>query len=129
MSSIKILRVENSIGRGMYSGLWYQLDLPEDRNHPSVGEDSKYQEDLLEKVGRWGAEPSGHRFGFLDEKMLRRWIYSDQWIELLSQFGAVLCVYEVAQDSVVIGRTQITFDFEKAVCVERKPLASLLERA
>lgn len=129
MELVKILRVENSTGRGMYSGLWYKLDLPEDRNHPCVYEDSKYQDDLVKKGLPIGSEPLGHRFGFLDEKMLRRWIYSDKWIEVLSQNGATLCVYEVEASDIVVGRTQITFDFTKAVCLERKPLASVLEQA
>ena len=128
METLTIVRVETSTGRGMYCDLWYsKCDLPCDSNHPCTYEDSLYIENLRIAGEAGRMEPSGHRYGFLDLDMLRRWIYNDDWIIRLSSHGAVLCVYEVPADSVIIGRTQITFDFEKAVCLDRKPLASVLE--
>lgn len=129
MSLVKILRVETSSGRGMYDDLWFQCGLPCDEKHPCVVSDSRYQEDLKAKFGdgrSW--EPAGHRFGFLDSNMMRRWIYNDEWFIKMSLKGGVICTYEVPVDHLVIGRTQVTFDFEKATCLERKPLASVLEQ-
>lgn len=133
VKTLTILRVETAGGRGMYCGLWYGVcQLPCDSNHPSVDGDTLYQINL-KKQGHitegWSYEPFGHRFGFLNVDMLRRWIYSDNWIKNLSEHGAVLCTYQVPADSVVVGRTQVTFDFDKAVCLDRKPLASILEGA
>lgn len=47
----------------------------------------------------------------------------------MSLKGGIICIYEVPVNSLVIGRTQVTFDFEKAVCLDQKPLASVLEQA
>lgn len=125
--TLTIVRVETSTGRGMYDNLWYAINLPNDRNHPTVTSDSLYQDNLKKNHPGCTWEPSGHRFGFLDLNMLRRWIYTDSWIQMLSDEGAILCTYEVPSEFVIVGRTQLTFDFEKAVCIERKPLASVLE--
>lgn len=129
MELVQILRVETKTGRGMYDNLWFECDLPNDMNHPIVLEDSLYQENLTAKGFFHRHEPSGHRFGFLNLDMLRRWIYRDDWLVTMGLKGAVVCTYTVPTEALIVGRTQITFDFEKSVCVERKPLASVLERA
>lgn len=131
--TLKVVRVEDEDGKGMYNKVWFECGLPCDDNHPTIERDSLYKKNL-EKYQRdrnvysYYGEPNGHRFGFLDLTMLRRWIYNDSWITAMSEKGAVICTYEVPVEFVVVGRTQITFDFEKAVCLNRKPLASVLEQ-
>lgn len=127
--TLTIVRVESVNGRGMYSRVWFDCGLPNDSNHPTVESDSLYQKNLEKKHPGTTWEPLGHRFGFLNLLMLRRWIHDDSWLTAMSEKGAVVCTYEVPVDSVIIGRTQVTFDFEKAVCLDRKPLASVLEQA
>lgn len=138
--TVTVLRVENKDGFGMYSDLWFRLcDLPNTEAHPVVMNDSLYQKALKahdDKHGPlsgfastgWirGFEPRGHRFGFLDQDMLRRWIYDDSWVTKLSDAGAVLCTYIVEADHAIVGRTQVTFRAENAKCVNRMPLAKIL---
>lgn len=124
---ITIVRVETSTGRGMYDSLWFECGLPNDNNHPTVCGDSLYQTNLRKGYPGCTWEPSGHRFGFLDIVMLRRWIYQDDWLVAMGRKGGVLCTYEVPSDSVIIGRTQVTFAFEKATCLSRVPLHSIVE--
>lgn len=126
-SLVTILRVEDKQERGMYSSIWFECNLPCDDNHPTVGSDSLYQKNLGKDYPGLTWEPSGHRFGFLDTTMLRRWIYNDSWIDSMNSKGAVLCTYQVPKSALIVGRTQVTFNHEKAVCLSRKPLASLLE--
>lgn len=126
--TITIVRIESSSGRGMYDSLWFECELPNDSNHPTVVGDSLYQINLNKNHPGCTWEPSGHRFGFLNLNMLRRWVYTDSWIQELSDKGAVLCTYEVPVEFAIVGRTQVTFAFEKAVCLDRKPLASVLEQ-
>jgi hypothetical protein len=128
VKSLTIVRVEGQTGRGMYDHLWFDCGLPNDSAHPTVLSDSLYQKSLAKNGFGHTWEPRGHRFGFLNLDMLRRWIYSDDWVTALSDRGAVLCTYSVPVDSVIVGRTQVTFDYEKAVCLYRKPLASVLEQ-
>lgn len=130
--TLTIVRVETKDGRGMYNNVWFDCSLPCDDNHPTIEGDSLYMSNLKKyndarDVHSYYGEPNGHRFGFLDLNMLRRWIYNDKWLVAMSNKGAVICTYEVPVGSVIVGRTQLTFDFEKAVCLDRKPLASVLE--
>lgn len=130
--TLTVVRVETRDGHGMYNNVWFECSLPNDDNHPTIARDSLYKINLDKYKGERGifyGEPNGHRFGFLDLVMLRRWIYNDKWLTAMSDKGAVICTYQVPKDSVVVGRTQVTFDFEKAVCLDRKPLASVLEQA
>ncbi len=127
--TLTILRVETKTGRGMYDSVWFECSLPNDDNHPTVFKDSLYQKNLKLGGHTTNYEPSGHRYGFLNLTMLRRWIYDDSWLEAMGNYGAVVCTYEVPTESVIVGRTQVTFDFEKATCLDRKPLASILEGA
>lgn len=127
--TLTILRVETKTGRGMYDSVWFECSLPNDDNHPVVVSDSLYQSNLRKDYPGVTWAPSHHRYGFLNLAMLRRWIYDDSWLEAMGNKGAVVCTYEVPTESVIVGRTQVTFDFEKAVCLDRKPLASVLEQA
>lgn len=132
--TLTVVRVETRDGHGMYNNVWFECSLPCDDNHPTIGGDSLYKSNLKKHNSDRGifsyyGEPQGHRFGFLDLVMLRRWIYNDKWLTAMSNKGAVICTYEVPVESVIVGRTQVTFDFEKAVCLDRKPLASVLEQA
>lgn len=132
---LTVVRVETKDGHGMYNSVWFECSLPCDDNHPTIEGDSLYKDNLRKYndergvVSSYYGEPEGHRFGFLDLVMLRRWIYNDKWLTAMSNKGAVICTYEVPVESVIVGRTQVTFDFEKAVCLDRKPLASVLEQA
>lgn len=131
----KVFRVETSGGRGMYS-VWYELDLGNSDAHPCVYEDSLYMENaekfnpaLVDRrcgVLKWSTYPVGHRFGFESLDQLRRWIFNDDWIKKLSDVGCVLCVYEVPDIALIVGRTQVTFSFEMATLIERSPLANIL---
>lgn len=125
--TLTIVRVECAKGWGMYNRIWFECSLPNDERHPTVTSDSLYRKNLQKNHPGLTWEPSGHRFGFLDLNMLRRWIYNDSWLTAMSNKGAVLCTYEVPVESVIVGRTQVTFDHEKSVRLSRKPLASILE--
>lgn len=132
--TLTVVRVETRDGHGMYNNVWFECSLPCDDNHPTIEGDSLYKDNLRKYndergVSSYYGEPQGHRYGFLDLTMLRRWIYNDKWLTAMSNKGAVICTYEVPVESVIVGRTQLTFDFEKAVCLDRKPLASVLEQA
>lgn len=134
VKTLTVVRVETRDGHGMYNNVWFECSLPCDDNHPTIGGDSLYKSNLKKHNNDRGffsyyGEPNGHRFGFLDLVMLRRWIYNDKWLTAMSNKGAVICIYQVPKESVIVGRTQVTFDFEKAVCLDRKPLASVLEQA
>lgn len=131
--TIKVFRVEDKDGRGMYATAWFKCDLPTDDRHPVVSDDSKYIEnlskvrpDLVNMAFSYASEPSGHRFGFADMSMLRRWIYNDEWLRMLANVGCVLCVYEVPVDEVIVGYTQVTFNAEKACLVSRNPVDCIL---
>jgi hypothetical protein len=131
--TLKVVRVETRDGQGMYNNVWFECNLPCDDSHPTIDGDSLYKSNLesynhKRAIFSYYGEPSGHRFGFLDLNMLRRWIYNDRWLTAMSSKGAVICTYEVPEEFVVVGRTQLTFEFEKAVCLDRKPLASVLEQ-
>ncbi len=130
-NQVVVWRVEGANGRGMYCSVWFECGLPCDENHPPVSADSLYMQNMLGSGAvvsgfNFGA-PDGHRFGFDSIEMLRRWIYNDAWITALSDKGAVICGYVVPAEHVIVGRTQVTFMYEKAMCVSRHPLASLLE--
>lgn len=130
--TLVVVRVETKDGYGMYNNVWFACSLPCDDNHPTIEGDSLYKSNLKaynsdRGIFSYYGEPNGHRFGFLDLAMLRRWIYNDKWLVAMGRKGAVLCTYEVPSDSVIIGRTQVTFAFEKATCLSRVPLHSIVE--
>lgn len=132
----KVFRVETKNGRGMYNA-WYEVGLPTSDNHPCVYEDSLYRENaekfdpnLVRRNDEgalcWAQEPYGHRFGFQNMEQLRRWIFDDEWIKKLDNAGCVLCVYEVPDFAMIVGRTQVTFAFGSARLLARQPLANIL---
>lgn len=123
---VTIVRVETADGWGMYNKLWFDCGLPCDDNHPTVIGDSLYQKNLSKDYPGCTWEPCGHRFGFADLTMLRRWIYNDSWIRALSDKGATLCTYQLPKSALIVGRTQVTFNYEKAERLSSVPLASIL---
>ena len=63
------------------------------------------------------------KFGFLDQYQFLQWCYLPKWRKSFELGGEIfLSVYEVDDDFVVVGDSQVIFVHEKAVLVDRLPV-------
>lgn len=132
----QVFRIETVDGRGMYRsdfGLSVSNLLRDGgENHPLPDQDSlllpKVEDKLRdmfkergldyddkEKLLVWDIQDiyndfwRSHFFGFGSIEQLRRWLYKDEWLIKLEEYGLVIAVYEVDDEDAMVGYTQAIF--------------------
>src|SRR5947209_7013840 len=109
-----VLRVENDKGIGPYAvGASNPYDSLDDR-HPVPGS---------EGLDPWMFSVNT-RFGFSSKQELRAW-FGWEDVPSLVAAGCVLAVYEVQNNRIRIGRSQLVFDCSCARLLRRESLAPL----
>ena len=107
MKRVKIYRVENLKGHGMYcGGSEAGMQMFETRAHPDPRGDSL----LCYKLEDWcGTDSilSNHYFGFGSMQQLLRWVYKKSWQEDLHESGYKVSVFYATG---MVGNTQAVFD-------------------
>jgi hypothetical protein len=119
---VKVLRVENEAGIGMYS-VPYSFDSPPSfpyetnrkETHPSPGDDEGLNPRWrnLKNVRLWF-------FGFYDHRQLDEWIHKEKWKSELSDLGCAISTYEVDEEFFIRGHKQCVFMKSKAKRIDRK---------
>jgi len=128
MTTKVVLRVENVAGEGMYCSTpgWSTLIGTTIKCDEWPGPED--DDGLKDHFTGWGAPLFGGwgdmRFGFSGPNQLRRWI-CDEHRKLLHGGGYHVSVYEVPEDSVIIGDRQAVFDKEHASLVRTHPLTDI----
>lgn len=109
MSRIKVFRVEDNNGRGMYAGaegLSSVSEMFEPCTHPNPRMDDKLFEAIAHSLGCFDILKH-HNFGFESAKQLLRWVYRRDWWEDLSKAGFMVSVFMAEGWQ---GNTQVVFD-------------------
>lgn len=123
---VKVLRVENSEGIGMYAcRIWdkemgsyprYTYEMTEASNHPNPLEDAAlfpvWVELGYKNRSKWN-------FGFVDLAQLRNWIYRQSWRDELKKYHFMISIYEVDAENFHAGDTQCIFIKKNATLIER----------
>lgn len=123
---VKVLRVENSEGIGMYAcRIWdeklhsyprYIYEMTEASNHPNPLEDAALFPTWVE-IGY--EDRSKWNFGFVDLAQLRNWIYRQSWRDELKKHNFMISIYEVDTKNFHAGDTQCIFIKTNATLIER----------
>lgn len=128
-----VLRIEDKNGDGMYraghagpsawsNAIGYVQD---DYAHPAPVDDSGFEALALEWLH---VNPSAARFGFTCLAQLRRWLFRDDWVQALSNYGCVLVEYDVDERAEYFaGHTQVIFNIRYAKELSRIPLCNILD--
>lgn len=129
---MRVLRIEDAEGYGMYraggpgGSAWTRAIgcVQDDYAHPLPVDDSGLTRAAL---GWLDLNRAAARFGFTCLAQLRRWLFRDDWVRALSDYGCVLVEYEVDDRAEYFaGHTQVIFNIRYAVEVSRVPLDSIL---
>lgn len=127
---MKVFRVEDDEGNGMYNGWCALQEMQERERHPIPGDDwelmsavhkSKIDERCYEVLSMNDPceAPDELLFGFASMEQLRFWIYKHEWIQRLKDEGFKLSVYEVEDGWAAHGRTQAVFIKDKATLINQ----------
>lgn len=108
-----VLRIQDSIGAGMYSTDKLCVNWNEPGKHPMPMQDG-----LL--APRWRDLPAvgKYLFGFRDAAQCLSWVYDPKMWEYLHKGGLFVAEYEVSDALVLVGYTQVVFP-EDAVTLKR----------
>jgi len=121
---LKVYRIENESQGGPYHQGRIQ-DLPVcDTVHPIPENDSQLMEATSDL--RWSF--SENIFGFVSEEQFKFWFYNDEYIDLLIEDGFRMTIYEVPDEYVYIGSTQVIFNSNHAKQFGWKPLENYLAK-
>ncbi|MDW9519144.1 hypothetical protein GOB43_17930 [Sinorhizobium meliloti] len=122
-----IYRIESRDGHGAFgAGLAYEHDDHRHRNyrrsaysHPGPSCEGGPMADLF-NYGR-GGNPDDYYFGCRSKTQLRSWFGSKPGRRAMAKAGGVMVTYEVPDDAVVKGSTQIAFVKSRATVVSSVP--------
>lgn len=113
---IRIYRVENVDGKGMYCGTEAGVQMNGDSSrHPLPREDAKIGCEWRERLS---GEIDEQIFGFASLEQLRFWIYKTKWRKSLKSEGFRVSVYEVPVEHALVGDTQAIFVRPEATLVD-----------
>ena len=102
-----VLRVETEDGQGCYRN----SDVVTILNHTDV---DKHPEPYLRHEPWYNLWNTENQFcGFMDMIQLKAW-FSEEDCEILRQDGCYLSIYDVAEEHILLGDKQITFERSKA---------------
>jgi hypothetical protein len=102
-----IYRVENSLGKGMYTGDNCEAtrEMHDTFRHPPPYQDARLRDAWDEKY--YAGSQHLYNFGFSSLDQLRMWIYRDEWRRLLHDAGFFIHAYSA--DNYILGDTQAVF--------------------
>lgn len=112
----KVFRIECGLGYGMYvygpaESIFDSDDIYE--KHPSPKRDSLLAPILINKGLYYVISDllccDDYMFGFDSIEQLRRWIYEDRWLVALHEHDMVIAEYELPDEDVLVGHTQVMF--------------------
>ena len=124
-----IFRIESAKGIGLYAyskALHFAHGTLVDRHrHPTPSDDSL----LVANVRKASSFKFFHieeymRFGFCSVEQLRSWIYKDEWLVKLHEYGLKIAEYKLYNENVHEGNTQAIFDSREVL---HKQQFSILE--
>ena len=108
MAFTTVLRIENARGEGPYNAPLH------DEQWCSIKAEHSYTRPPPTRPGEpWEDFPSGalrdrHVCGFLDRRQLDAW-FSQEELQLLAELGFTINRYQVAEEDLLLGQSQITF--------------------
>lgn len=114
---MRIYRMESDSGVGMYRAAYcgpvYSLDQQAGyERHPAPTQDAGMS-------AQWGdlrpSQREKYFFGFSSLAQWRRWLYTDEVLDYLYGAGVRLAVYDVPDESCIVGFTQAVFLMSDAV--------------
>ena len=112
----RVYRIESSVGSGMYyagNAQWILDSEDTYEKHPSPKRDSLLAPILIKK-GLYcevfdNLICDEYKFGFDSIEQLRRWIYEDRWLVALHEHEMMIAEYELPDEDVLVGHTQVMF--------------------
>ena len=108
MAFTTVLRIENAQGEGPYNAPIY------DSRWSKIKAEHNYSRPAPTRYGEpWHCMPScpwrdSHVCGFLDRAQLNAW-FSQEELQLLVELGFTINQYQVAEEDILLGQSQITF--------------------
>lgn len=113
---VKLYRVENVDGEGMYRSSAPDLTLSEMQDydrHPTPNKDTMLRQGVIRLLG---LDPYDNfveyskwlqfKYGFVSLDQMRAWIYANEWRKALHEKGFYISVYECDEKYFVAGNTQ-----------------------
>ena len=110
-----IYRIESAKGIGLYN--FFKADyfvhsvLVDRHRHPSPSDDSLLVANVRKASNcNYFDIEAFMRFGFCSVEQLRSWIYKDEWLVKLHEYGLKISEYKLYSEHVHEGNTQAIFD-------------------
>ena len=114
---MKVYRLEDSDRLGVYKSVESEVfqnlfaygTFPS-KLHPLPSQDNLLMEAFKSRNVEYVFHDEKYRHGFVSIEQFKRWFYNNEILRALHLEGIAMVVYEVPDESVFVGNTQVIFD-------------------